>query len=298
MNRNRSGSPAFVPIALGVVVLLLLISLAAGSAVPQGPLSIVTGPVQRVLNNAGRAISGFFRPLSEPAVSQSQLDALKQQITALSNENVRLRENAIELRQLRDLLKFTQSNPALEFVGADVIGVGGRDCEGQPTVGSNVGVCAAVIAGDPSPYVRSLTINAGSAQGLRTGMPVIGGGGVLIGRIGRVVNANTSHIQLINDPASFIVVQMVGTRAVGTVAGQPDGTLRLQNVLQTETVKEGDLIVTSGLGGGLPAGLSVGQVDAIVSKELETLKEATVRPGTDLRRIEHVIVLLFDPPRT
>jgi cell shape-determining protein MreC len=296
MNRNRSGSPVIVPIALGVVVLLLLISLAAGSAVPQGPLSAIIGPVQRAMSNAGRSISNFFRPLTQPATSQAQIDTYRSQITALSNENVRLRENAIELRQLRELLKFTQANPALEYIGADVVGTGGRDCEGKPTIGSNVGVCAAVIAGDPSPYVRSLTINAGSAQGVRTGMPVIGGGGVLIGRIGRVVNTNTSHVQLINDPASFIVVQMVGTRAVGTVAGQPDGTLRLQNVLQTETVREGDLIVTSGLGGGLPAGLSVGQVDVIVSKELETLKEATVRPGTDLRRIEHVIVLKFNPP--
>ena len=67
-------------------------------------------------------------------------------------------------------------------------------------------------------------------------------------------------------------------------------------MLQTEVVQAGDLIVTSGLGGGLPPGLAVGQVDQLVSKDLETLKEATVRPGADLRRLEVVLVLKFVPP--
>jgi cell shape-determining protein MreC len=296
MNRPRSGSPLVIPIILGVCVLLLLLTLASQTPPAQGPLSVVVEPVQRVLSDAGRAITRFFTPASQTIASPAQIKVFQDQIAALSNENTRLRELQAEIQGYRDLLKFARANPALDFVGADVIGLGSRSCEGQPTAGSNVGICAAVISGDPNPYVRYVTINAGSAQGIKTGMPVIGGGGVLIGRIGRVVNTHTAQVQLLNDPASFINVQLVGSRAVGTIAGQADGALRLQNVLQTEAVNEKDLIVTSGLGGGLPPGLSVGQVDQVLSSELETLKEATVRPGADLRRIEHVLVLRFSPP--
>ncbi len=238
MNRSRSSSPIVIPIVLGICALVVLISLASQSTLAQGPLSIVLAPVQRVLAQLGRAINGVLRPLGEPAFTPEQAARYQAQITALSNENSRLREFQAETQQYRELLKFTQDNPALDFVGADVIGIGSKACEGRPNIGANVGVCAAVIAGDPSPYVRFLTINAGSANGIQTGMPVIGGGGVLIGRIGRVVNANTAQVQLITDPGSFIVVQLVGSRATGTIAGQPDGTLRLQNVLQTENVQK------------------------------------------------------------
>jgi rod shape-determining protein MreC len=128
-------------------------------------------------------------------------------------------------------------------------------------------------------------------------MPVIGGGGVLIGRVGNKISDSAAQIQLLNDPSSFINVQLVGSRATGTIAGQSDGTLRLQNVLQTENVQEGDLIVTSGLGGGLPPSLAVGQIDKIISSESQTFKEATVRPGADFRRLEAVLVIKFAPPK-
>ena len=295
MNRPRSSSPIIIPIVIGLSVLFLLISLAAQAPVSQGPLSFVLAPVQRVLSGFGRGIGEFFAPLSLPAASQSRIDELEQQLAALAAENVRLREFQAEAQQLRALNKFAQDNPALDFVGADVVGIGTRNCDNRPVVGPNVGVCAQVIAGDPSPYVRFITINAGRQQGIETGMPVIGGGGVLIGRVGRNVSETSAQVQLLNDPASFINVQLVGSRATGTVAGQSDGTLRLQNVLQTEVVQEGDLIVTSGLGGGLPPGLTVGQVDKLVSKDLETLKEAVVRPGADFRRVEAVFVLKFRP---
>lgn len=296
MNRPRSGSPIVVPIVIGLSILFLLVSLAAQSSPVQGPFSVVLSPIQSALSTVGRAIDNFFRPLGTVGVSQSDLSALQQQITALSAENVRLREFQAEVEQLRQLNKFTRDNPAIDFVGADVIGLGSRECENRDTVGPGVGVCAQVIAGDPSPYVRFVTINAGRRDGIETGMPVIGGGGVLIGRIGRNVSESTAQVQLLNDPASFINVQLVGSRASGTVAGQSDGSLRLQNVLQTETVQEGDLIITSGLGGGLPPGLAVGQVDKLISQDLETLKEASVRPGADFRRVEVVLVLKFKPP--
>jgi len=296
MNRQRSGSPLVPSIAIGIAVLVLLFSLAAPGWLWQSPLGRVLRPLESAASFVARMVEGLVGPLSGAALPQQDASVLQQQVAALSAENVRLREFQAELQQMRLLNNFAAANPALNFVGADVIGLGSQTCQNAPPTGSDLGLCAAVIAGDPSPYARFITINAGRNAGLVPGMPVIGGGGVLVGRIGRNVGPNSAQVQLINDPASFINVQLVGSRATGTVAGQSDGTLRLQNVLQTEVVQAGDLIVTSGLGGGLPPGLTVGQVDELISKDLETLKEATVRPGADVGRLEVILVLKFIPP--
>lgn len=296
MNRQRSGSPLAPSIAIGIAVLVLLTSLAAPGWLWDSPLARVLRPIESAASTVVRSMQNLLGPLTGGAASQQDVAFLQQQLAALSAENVRLREFQAELRQMRLLNEFAATNPALDFVGADVIGLSSPECAGQPAAGPQVGICAAVIAGDPSPYARFVTINAGRNAGIVPGMPVIGGGGVLVGRIGRNVGPTSAQVQLINDPSSFINVQLVGSRATGTVAGQSDGTLRLQNVLQTEVVQPGDLIVTSGLGGGLPPGLTVGQVDTLISKDLETLKEATVRPGADVGRLEFVLILKFIPP--
>ncbi len=295
MNWNRTGSPLLVPALIVISIVLLLISLAVQSPLALGPLSTVLAPVQRVFSEAGTAIRGFFTAIRAAPTSVDVLTQLREQNQALVNENVRLREVQAENLQLRQLLQFTRDNPALAYVGADVIGLGSRACGNEPSAPLDIAVCAQAISGDPSPYARFVTINAGRVNGLETGMPVIGGGGVLIGRVGRVINETTAQVQLLNDPGSFINVQLQGSRATGTIAGQTDGTLKLINVLQTELVQPGDLILTSGLGGALPPGLSVGQVNQVTSRDVETLKEASVLPGADLSRIEFVLVLKFRP---
>jgi cell shape-determining protein MreC len=297
MNRQRSNTSALIPIVLGISVLFLLLSLAAQAPISQGPLSVVLGPLQRSIAIVGQRFGEFTGQINEGGLSAAEARTLRDQLAAVSSENVRLREFQAETLQLRELLQFTRDNPALTFVGADVIGAGASsaECEGRPRTGPDVGACVGVIAGDPSPYTRYVTINAGRVDGLAVGMPVIGSGGALLGRVG-TVNERTAQVQLLNDPSSFVNVQLVGTRATGSVSGMSDGTLRLQNVSQTDELQAGDLIVTSGLGGALPPGLTVGQVDRIVSADADTLKSATVRPVANLTRVEFLIVVKFVPP--
>lgn len=121
-------------------------------------------------------------------------------------------------------------------------------------------------------------------------MPVVAGGLALVGRVGKVSHA-TAQVQLLTDPASFVNVRMVESRASGTVAGTSEGILLLQNVLQTEPLKPGDLIVTSGLGGMLPQGLPIGAVERVISQDVETTQQAIVRPGVDFDKLEVVLVI-------
>jgi rod shape-determining protein MreC len=171
-----------------------------------------------------------------------------------------------------------------------VIGIGNPNCNPSlPSQPSN-GVCANVIGGEPSLYSRYLTINVGKLNGVSIGMPVVAGGFALVGRVGQV-NDTSSQVQLLIDPNSYVNVLLVNSRATGVVAGQSDGSMHLINVPQTDELKTGDLIVTSGLGGGLPRLLTIGQVATVTSSDAQLFKEAIVRPAVDYNRIEEVLII-------
>jgi rod shape-determining protein MreC len=282
---------AIVIVLIAASAVALLVNFISQTPVGQGPLSFVVSPVQQVLNDIGRTFSNFFRSTGNLQTLQQRAESLRRRVTDLEAENLRLREFQAEAQQLRDLLKFANDNPTYSVVGADVIGIGdSAACDDRPPASPNAGKCANVIASDPSPFVRYVTINAGARDGIRIGMPVVAGGLALVGRVGEVSEA-TSQVQLLNDPGSFVNVRLVESRATGTVNGTSEGALILQNVPQTEPLKPGDLIVTSGLGGGLPQSLAVGTVLDIISSDVETSQKATVRPGVDFDRLEAVLVI-------
>lgn len=291
MGRPRSRSPLLPVVLVAISAILLLLSFLSQTPIAQGPLSVVIAPVQQLMSGAGRFVSGLFRSTGDLVDLRARTEALQRQVAALEAENARLREFQVAIRQYRDLLKFASDNPIYEVIGADVIGIGDAiRCKDRSPNAPNAGKCANVIAGDVSPFVRYITIDAGERDGIRVGMPVVAGGGVLVGRVGEVSYA-TSQVQLLNDPASFINVRLVESRASGTVAGTSEGILLLQNVLQTEELKPGDIIVTSGLGGTLPQALPVGVVERVISQDVETSRQAIVRPGVDFDKIEVVLVI-------
>lgn len=291
MGSPRPRSPVLAIVLIAISAILLLLSFLAQTPITQGPLSAVIGPIQRVMSDAGRIINDFFRSTGELVDLRARAEALQREVTALRAENVRLREFQAEVKQYRDLLKFANDNPAYELVGADVIGVGDAiRCKDKVPTAPDAGKCANVIAGDVSPFVRYITIDVGERDGIKVGMPVVAGGLALVGRVGEVSYA-TSQVQLLTDPASFINVRLVESRASGTVAGTSEGILLLQNVPQTEELKTGDLIVTSGLGGTLPQALPVGVVERVISQDVETSRQAIVRPGVDFDRLEAVLVI-------
>ena len=285
--RQRSNVPVFV--LLIITVLLVAVGIAVQQPVGQGPLSFITSPIQLAFSSVGRFINGLFSTASTLQLTQ-RVQQLQAERDTLAIENVRLREFQAENVEYRRLLNFARENPTMAIVGADVIGIGNGACEGQPKTGPSVGICAQVIANDTVPYIRYITLNVGRRDGIRVGMPVVSRAFALVGRVAEVSDAS-SQVQLITDPGSFINVQLVGSRATGTVSGQDDGTLRLQNVLQTEVVSATDIIVTSGLGGNVPRLLTIGQVEEVISKDSDVLKEARIRPAVDFNRLEVVLVV-------
>ena len=122
-------------------------------------------------------------------------------------------------------------------------------------------------------------------------MPVVTGGAGLVGRIAQV-GPRTAKVRLLTDPDSAIAALLQTSRVTGLVVGQPDGTLRMEYIPQDENLDVGDIVLTSGLGGGvMPKELVIGQVVEVQKMDHELHQAAIVRPAADFSRLELVLVI-------
>jgi rod shape-determining protein MreC len=75
------------------------------------------------------------------------------------------------------------------------------------------------------------------------------------------------------------------------IAGSVTGDINLNLISQDVVVEPGDIILTSGLGGGFPADLIVGQVVSVRKLPAELFQEATVQPAVDFSRLQIILVI-------
>lgn len=146
---------------------------------------------------------------------------------------------------------------------------------------------ARVIADSTNPFVRTAMIDAGRDQGMKPGFPAINADGV-VGRL-LATGPRASRLLLLNDFNSRVPV-MVGPYAVrAIIIGDNGPHPRLQNPAPGETIKPGDDVVTSGVGGIYPRGLRVGTV-------VDMGDELRVELSARLDRLEYVSILFFETP--
>jgi rod shape-determining protein MreC len=203
--------------------------------------------------------------------------SLRQQNTELQAEVARLQTEVIDLQQrvtetniLSALVNFARANPAYTYKAA------------------------AVIGRDPSPFLHYVIINVGSNDGIRTGMPVVTDQG-LAGRVDAVL-AEASRVQLITDPASAVNVRLQASNTDALLAGSVTGDLSLDMISQDATVQIGDVVLTSGLGGGYPPNLLVGQVVSVRKLPTELFQQAALQANVDFNRLQFVLVITnFNP---
>ena len=270
MGRDRSRTWLLLVLAAVAVVLLLLHE--------GGQLQPIENVVQAVLSPIERAASGVFGGVGNLFGAVRDLNELRERNAELEKQNQDLLTEIAQLRglqgensTLRELLNFTQENPTYKY---------------QP---------AAVIGRDPSPYLRYITINAGSREGLKPGMPVVTAGSTLIGRVADV-GFRSAKVQLLNDLSSAVNVRLQTTDVTGLAQGQQDGSLLVQYLPLATEIITNDIALTSGLGGNLPRNLVVGQVTGVDKKDFDVAQSAQLRPAADYDRLDVVLVITnFEP---
>jgi rod shape-determining protein MreC len=201
-------------------------------------------------------------------------------------ENARLRARSRKLRELEARLAETEKENARLRA---LLAFHARTPEVRK-------ISARVIARSTSPYfrVQRIRIDAGASARVVQGMPVVTADGV-VGQVRRVYGPY-ADVQLLADPASSIDVVVQGTRATGFLRGRGEANnyrCRLEYLSLPDLVREGDLVVTSGVGAGnrLPPGLPVGKVSHVVRKQFAVAQEVEVTPAVDFGKVEEVFVL-------
>lgn len=149
---------------------------------------------------------------------------------------------------------------------------------------------ARLIKADIDPFSQQFLLNKGASHQVKMGQPVVDAHG-LVGVI-CAVNKHTSRVLLLTDSDFAVPVQSVrsGERAIANGSGR-SGELRLSYVPRTADFMEGDQLVTSGLGGGYPAGYPVGVISSIQHDTSARFTLIAVSPSAKLGQLHHVLLM-------
>jgi rod shape-determining protein MreC len=189
----------------------------------------------------------------------------------------RLGELEVQLQQERALASRSQRLQAL------------MDLKSQAAMPT---LAAEVIAGNPDPVMRTITIDRGSADGVQEDMAVIAPGGV-VGRVIGPVARHAARVQLLIDRNAAAGALVDRSRAGGMVVGaEANPPLRMDLVSSLADVQQGDLVVASGVDGIFPKGYAIGKVEK-VERGTGLYYTIAVRPTVDFSGLEEVLVVLI-----
>jgi rod shape-determining protein MreC len=147
---------------------------------------------------------------------------------------------------------------------------------------------------DLDAFRERVLVDKGASQGVFVGQAVLDSGGVF-GQVARI-EQYTSEVILVSDPTHAIPVQInrTGLRTVAVGTGDTS-RLKLPYLPTSADVQVGDLLVTSGLGGGFPVGYPVGTVSKVRRDPAQSLAEVDVRPAAALDRSRELMFVWLKP---
>jgi rod shape-determining protein MreC len=261
-------------VVVGVLLVLPAVMLVAqtrrggGRGPVVGVILDVAGVIERALLwTAGGLMDGAEHYVTSVA-SYDELARLRRERASVQGLEARVAELSIENERLRALANAAQAIAGPRPIGARVIGRTG------------------------SPLAHIVTVDKGSAHGVRRGDGVISIDGV----VGVVVAVGRFHadVQTLTDPAAAIDVLVQRSRARGVLRGlgaDDKYAAVVEDFDRLRDVQKGDPVVTGGIGARFPVGLLVGSVVDVDDRDDLTLR-AVIRPAIDVARLEHVAILV------
>ena len=266
-------SAAWFASVMGAGFLLLALS-GIGLLRPVEDVSYtVLSPIETLLRSAAEPIADIVANYGDVRDLTRENEALRAETERLNAEIARLREEATRTDELERLLGTRDALANQEFV------------------------TASVVARDPSNLRQLVAINAGREDGVKVGMPVVTEGSTLVGTVSRVEDDH-AWVTLVTDVDSAVSGILLESRAQGVVAGGYNRRLSMEFVDQNAAVKQGDTVITSGLGGTYPKDLVIGKVTGVSANRQELFRSVTVEPLASLSKLETVLVMTsFVPTR-
>ncbi|MBV6272495.1 rod shape-determining protein MreC [Alcaligenaceae bacterium CGII-47] len=272
----KRGPSAEFRLCLLVLLSLSLLVVDAGWTTVLNPLrqaiSAAIYPFQRVALAPRDLIEYMDSWTNAATLARAEQDALRRQQIEMAQLSTHAAQLAAENQQLRRLLNVSEEI-------------------------SQRSIAVEVFYVPPNAFSHRLVFNKGSDAGIAPGMPVIDEGGV-VGQIIRVTPYTSEAALLIDDQAS-IPVQVLrnGLRLIAFGSNEV-GKLEVRYLTAGADVQSGDTLVTSGIGGLFPAGLSVAKVESVQRDPGTGFAMAIAQPLSHPERYRHFLVLQVDVSTT
>lgn len=261
-------------ISVILFVSLISISLRTGDNTPflQQASNDITAVLGRVFTRPANAVTRVFESVSDLQNTYEENQRLKIEID-------KIYERQAEINVLRD------ENQRL-----------GEELELQSSLTDYRTISGTVISRNPDNWVDQIVVDRGSQDGVAVGMPVMSSNG-LIGRISEV-NPTSSKVVLltnIDQTANQVSSEIIMEEEIvyGLISGYDSSSDRLvmSQITSTIEIEEGELITTSGLGGVIPRGLVIGEVEEVTMDAHGLAQQVFVNPAADFENIRYVTII-------
>ena len=228
-------------------------------------LNSLVAPVQYLAILPEQLLDNFSESVKTTDQLSSENKALKQRILKLQGQQQQLQFLQNENRRLRELLGSDARESARRMV-------------------------AEVIAVASEPFSQQLVINKGTLSGVYEGQPVLDSSGI-IGQV-QDVGGNTARVLLISDQSHAISLRSERNDIRVLAQGTGDiGRLELMFIPHSTELREGVLLMSSGLGGVFPEGYPVARIASIVRDESLPFATVFADPVSALDRVRNVLLL-------
>jgi rod shape-determining protein MreC len=162
-------------------------------------------------------------------------------------------------------------------------------------------VAAEIIGRDPDNLFSAFIINKGTRQGITLNMPIIAYQNGVQALAGKVVQTSRfeSLVMPLYDVSSFVSARFSQSRYEGIAEGQggADAPLIMRFIRKRarDEIQFGDMVVTSGMGGVYPPGITIGRVSRVRYQENESSMEVELESAIDFSRLEYVFAIDAEP---
>ncbi|MCY3748400.1 MAG: rod shape-determining protein MreC [Chloroflexi bacterium] len=253
------------------IALALLRNTAAGSAV-EGAVLAALAPVRSALTSAASGTTAALADAQRFNELRTENEALRAEVAHLRSAAAGVQATRRENEALRAALDYERESREFTLLTAQVAGRDSVD------------------------MLDTLIIDRGAADGVQVGMAVLAGGS-LAGRVQSVTPTSANILPLLSGPSAVnAVAQGDDGEADGIVESDENGGLRLTRIEPDAPLAIGNLVVTSGLGGGFPRGLAIGRVIAVFTSPESVFREAAIEPFVRVERLSVVQVVIGRAP--
>jgi rod shape-determining protein MreC len=256
-------------IAMAVIAVMLIVGQQTHILQP------VNNAVSKVFSPFARFtywVAGIFSSDSNDKTAEeikNKLDTLSLENNKLIAEGARITQVEQENQDLRKFLNFFNNNPRV-YVMANVIARGQSSSLSQQ---------------------QTITIDQGEAGGLKPGMPIVDNEGILLGKITEVHEHLSKGCLLFEDSCRLAVALQGQSTTIGVIQSDLSLTLKIDFIPHSQEISENQIIVTSGLEEGMPAGLVIGKINRVIKEGNELWQHALVEPLSNFQNIRVIAVI-------